>query len=50
MINKDLLQSRENAAQYSVTTYMGKEPVKRMNTGTGITDSLCCTPQTNTAL
>ena len=36
------------SAQYSVMTYMRKECKKRG--GIGMTDSLCCTPETNTTL
>ena len=43
--NKVLLYSTGNSAQYSVVAYMGKEPKKEC-----ITDSLCCTPVTNTTL
>ena len=46
--NRDLLYSTGNSTQYFVMTYMGKESKKRV--GTRVTDSLWCTPQTNTAL
>ena len=46
--NKDLLYSTGNCTQYFVMTYMGKESKKRV--GIRITDSLWCTPETNTAL
>ena len=49
VINKDLLYSTGNPTQYSVTTYMGKEPEKK-NSCICITESLCCTPETNTTL
>ena len=45
--NKDLLCSTGNSTQYSVITYMKKE---RMNICICITESLCCTPETNTTL
>ena len=48
--NKDLLYSTGNSTQYSVMAYMGKESKKRMDICICITDSLCCTPETNTAL
>ena len=43
--NKDLLYSTGNSTQYSVITYMRKESEKVY-----ITESLCCTPETNTTL
>ena len=46
--NKDLLYSTGNSTQYSVITYMRKESKKRMNIC--VTESLCCTPETNTTL
>ena len=48
--NKDLLYSIGNHTQYSVITYMRKESEKRMNICEYITESLCCTPETNTKL
>ena len=45
--NKDLLYSTGNSTQYSVMTYVGKESKKEW---IYITDSLCCTPETNTTL
>ena len=45
--SKNLLYSTENSTQYSVMTYMGKES-KRVDRC--MTDSLCCTPETNTTL
>ena len=49
--NKNLLYSTENSTQYSVMVYMGKESKKkRVDIGICITDSLCCTPETNTTL
>ena len=42
-----LLYSIGNSAQYSVMTYMGKES-KTVDICTRITDSLCCTAETNT--
>ena len=42
--HKNLLYSTENSTQYSVMTYTGKE-FKRV--GICMTDSLCCTPETN---
>ena len=46
--NKNLLYSTGNSTQYSVMAYMGKESKKRVDIC--ITDSLCCTPETNTTL
>ena len=48
--NKDLPYSTGNSAQCSVMTHMGKEPKKKSKCEIGVTDSLCCTPETNTAL
>ena len=48
--NKDLLYNTGNSTQYSVMTYMGKESKKRVDICIWITDSLCCTPETNTTL
>ena len=48
--NKDLLYSTGNSTQYSVMAYMGKDSRKRVNICICITDSLCCTPETNTTL
>ena len=45
-----LLYSTGNTTQYSVTTYMGKESKKELGICIHITDSLCCTPETNTTL
>ena len=47
LANKDLLYSTGNTAQYSVVAYMGKES-KRVDICICITDSLCCTAETNT--
>ena len=49
MTNKDL-PSTGNSTQYSVMTHMGKESKKRVDICICITDSLCCTPATNTTL
>ena len=46
--NKDLLYSTGNSAQYSVLTLMEKEFLKYIYTC--ITESLMCTPETNTTL
>ena len=46
IINKDLLLT-ETSSQYSVMTYMGKESKK---VDICITDSLCCTTETNTTV
>ena len=46
--NKDLLYSTGNSAQYSVLTLMEKEFEKKIDTC--ITESLFCTPETNTTL
>ena len=49
--NKDLLYSTGNSTQYSVMTYMGKNLKKEwIYIYIHITDSLCCTPETNTTL
>ena len=45
--SKFLLYSTGNCTQYFVKTYKGKESEKEE---LWITDSLCCTPETNTAL
>ena len=42
-MNKNLLYSTRNSTQYSVMTYMRKEKDRCMC----ITDSLCCTTETN---
>ena len=47
--NKDLLYSTGNYTQYFVITYKGKEPEKEY-TYVHISDSLCHTPEINTAL
>ena len=49
IINKDLLYTTGNCTQYSVRTYMGKESEKEQ-IYVCTTDSLCCTPETNTTL
>ena len=43
--NKDLLYSTGNFTQYLVITYKGKDSEKESET-----ESLCCTPETNTTL
>ena len=49
--NKGLLYSTGNSIQYSVITYMGKESEKEWTyVYVNITESLCCTPETNTTL
>ena len=51
--NKNLLYSTGNSIQYSVMAYMGKDSKKkkkRVDICICITDSLCCTPETNTTL
>ena len=45
--SKDLLYSTGNSTQYSVMAFRGKESKKVYIC---ITDSLCCTPETNTTL
>ena len=45
--NQDLLYSTGNAVQYFVVVYMGIEP-KKVDIRICATDSLCCTPETNT--
>ena len=47
--NKNLWYSTGNSTQYSVMAYMGKES-KKVDICICITDSLCCTPETNTTL
>ena len=46
MTNKNLLYSTGNSTQYSVMTYMAKESKKRVAICICITDSLCCTAET----
>ena len=46
-LHKDLLYSTENYIQYLVITYNGKESE---NIYIYITESFCCTPETNTIL
>ena len=48
--NKDLLQSTGNYIQYLVINYNGKESEKKNIMHICITESLCCTPETNTTL
>ena len=48
--NKDLLYSTGNCTQYSVMTCMGKESKKNGYVYICKTDSLCCGPETKTAL
>ena len=50
--NKDLLHSTGNYIQYLVINYNGKEPEKNIHKTEYIciTESLCCTPETNTTL
>ena len=48
--NKDLLYSLGKSIQYSVRAYMGKESEKRWIDVCRYGDSLCGTPETNTAL
>ena len=49
--NKDLLQSKRNYTQNLVITYNGKESEKDyIYIYACITESLCCTPETNTIL
>ena len=48
--NKDLLYSTGNCTQYSVMTCMGKESKKNGYVYIWKTDSLCCGPETKTAL
>ena len=47
--SKDLLCSTGHSTQYSVITYVRKES-KKINKCAYITESLCCTPETNTTL
>ena len=47
--NKDLYVTG-NSTQYSVINFKRKESKKRMNICICITESLCCTPETNTTL
>ena len=48
--NKDLLYSTGNSIQYSVMAYMEKESKKGVGMCICISDSLHCTPETNTTL
>ena len=50
--NKDLLYSTRNYTQYLVITYNERETKKRLYIYicVYITESLCCTPETNTTL
>ena len=50
MNNKDLLYSTGHYIQYLVITYSGKEYEKHIYIYICITESLCCTPETNTTL
>ena len=50
MTNRDLLYRAGNSTQSSVMTYMGKESEKRVDLCICVTDSLCCTAETNTIL
>ena len=47
--NKDLLYSTGNSTQYFAMAYMGKESKKEW-VYVWVTESLCCAPETNTAL
>ena len=46
--SQNLLNSSGNFTQYSLMTYMGKEPKKRVDIC--ITDSLCCIAEGKTIL
>ena len=48
--NKDLLYSTGNDTQYLIITYNGRKDKKRIHISIYIciTESLCCTPETNT--
>ena len=46
--NKDLLYSTVNYIQYLIITCNGQESDKRIHIYIYITESLCCTPETNT--
>ena len=48
--SKENYNSAKNSTRYSVMAYMGKESKKRVEMCKCITDSLCCTPETNTTL
>ena len=50
--NKNLPYSTENSTQCSVMAYAGKESkiMEKRRVDICITDSFCCTPETNTAL
>ena len=49
--DKDLLCSTGNYTQHLVITYNGKESEKEyMYVHMYVTESLCCTPETNTTL
>ena len=48
--NRHLLYSTRNATQSSVVTCMGKKISKTVDICLCITDSLCCTAETDTTL
>ena len=48
--NENLLYSTGNYIQYLIINYNGKESKKYRYTYVCITESLCCTPETNTIL
>ena len=45
-----ILYKHRELCRYSVMTYMGKESKKRVDICICITDSLCCTAETNATL
>ena len=46
--NKDIPHNTGNTIQYSIKAYGGKESKNRVDTCMCTTDSVCCTPETNT--
>jgi len=50
IINKDLLYSTGNSAQYYVAAWMGGEFGGKMDTYIRMAESLCCPPESVTTL
>ena len=50
MTNENLLNNIGNSTQYSITAHTEKEAYTRVGVCMCVTDSFCCTPETNTAL
>ena len=49
-VSAEVMILTENSTQSSVTIYVGKESFKKVVICVCITDSLCCTPETNITL